>query len=208
MRRAAFSLVELLVVIAVIALIATFAAPALNTVLQGTQLSRASQLLQNELALARQKALASNQDVEVRFYRFGDAGVPGENASDPSSGKYRAFQAFSYDDDGMARPIGKVQRLPESIVFDRGALSSLLESSRSKSWGSEVKPPLADVGTSYETRAFQFRPDGSTDLAPVGPHWFITLHAEKDGDNLAALPKNFATIRVDAVNGQNRLYRP
>ncbi len=206
-----FTLIELLLVIAIIIVVATFMAPALNTVLRGTQLSQASQLLQSELALARQRALASDHDIEVRLVRYADPSVPGETAGSPSSGKFRAMQSFEYADDGTAKPVGKLVRLPGGIIMDSSStLSTLLDSARDKVWGSEVKPALAEIGTSYDTRYFRFRPDGSTDLSPVptGQQWFVTLHGVSDGDNLTALPPNFATVQVDPVNGRNRLYRP
>ncbi len=68
--RAAFTLVELLVVIAVIALIAGLAVPALEPMMKGSKLTTASDNVKFNLAAWRQQAIAENSPIEVRFLRY------------------------------------------------------------------------------------------------------------------------------------------
>ena len=204
----AFTLFELLVVIAVIGMLAMLLVPTATTLLKGTQLSQAGQLLGGQLGLARQLAIAKNRTVEVRFYRYGDPEIPGENAGDPTTGKFRALQLFQIRDDGSASALSKVQSVAVSVILDSGAtLSPMLQTP--KTWATnDAQVPIPRVGTSYDCRAIRFFPDGSTDLTKDGTLAFATLHALTKGDNLASPPANFATIQVDAYNGHIRTFRP
>jgi uncharacterized protein (TIGR02596 family) len=112
----AFSLIELLVVIAIIAIITSFAIPAATTIIRGSQLTQASQVLSDQISLARQQALSRNRQIEVRFCRFGDPEIPGEKASDPTSGAYRSIQVFEIAESGAAVPLNKLQRLPSAVL--------------------------------------------------------------------------------------------
>ncbi len=199
-----------MVVLAVIAVLAALTAPAISSVLRGTQLTNGSQMLSDQINLARQTALSSNHNVEVRFYQFADSNVSGEQASSPATGKYRAMQAFEMLDSGAALPLGKAQRMPASIIIDSGAqLSTLLSNSQQKAWTAfDPQVSLPAIGTSYNCRAFQFLPDGSTNLSPPASHWFLTLHSMNNGDALTSAPANFFSILVDASNGHIQAFRP
>ena len=205
-----FTLVELLVVIAIITILGALAIPSINAVMGGAQLTSGSQMLSDQISLARQTALSSNHDVEVRFYQFADPNMPGEQANSPSTGKYRAMQAFEMLDSGTAVQLGKIQRIPSSIIIDSGAqLSTLLSSSQQKTWTtSDPQVSLPVFGTSYNCRVFRFHPDGSTNLSPPTSQWFLTLHSIGKGDALAQPPANFFTILVYASNGHVQSFRP
>ena len=96
-KRHGFSLIELLVVILIIAIIAVFVTPAASTILKGSQLSQAEQVITDQIKLARQQAVTKNHNVEVRFIRYGDPEMPGEKADTPSSGLpgFLPMMAFS-----------------------------------------------------------------------------------------------------------------
>lgn len=208
-NKPGFTLVELLVVMAIIGLLAAMVAPAATSMMKGTQLTQAGQIVHDQIAFARQTALAKNRSVEVRFYRYGDPELPGEKASDPSSGKFRAIQIFEVLDDGTTSALTKIQRLPTSIVIDAGAtLSTLL--AKQKEWNATTDPQvkIPRIGTSYDCSSFRFLPDGTTDLPKSGTLSFVTVHGMNDGDNLTKPPANFATIQVDAHNGHVRSFRP
>ena len=70
--RAAFTLVEMLVVMAIIILLTALVAPSMSGIMRGSQLSQGGQMLQDQLALLRQQALSKDRKVEVRLYRFAD----------------------------------------------------------------------------------------------------------------------------------------
>jgi uncharacterized protein (TIGR02596 family) len=210
----AFSLLELLAVLGVIGLLAALAVPAMNSIMRGSQLTQGAQMLSDQIGLARQTAVSLNRIVEVRFYQYSDSQMPGEVAAQPGSGRYRAMQVFQIQDSGSASPLGKIQRLPNTIVMDAtSTLSSLL--GRQKTWDAakgdpQTSIPYAGVGTSFNCSAFRFLPDGSTDLTPPTDHWFITLHSINTPDGVTSSPSgfNFFTIQIDPANGHVEYFRP
>ena len=196
-----FSLIEMLVVIAIIGIIAAISVPVAGSISRGTKLTRATQTIVDQLAIARQVAIGRNHTVEVRFYQFADPEIPGSKFA------FRALQSVEMVNAHVAAPLDKVQSLPESTIIDAApGLSSVVDpAKRTLSAGVDSLPR---VGTSYKYVALRFRPDGSTDLLPTAGSWFLTLHDETSGDGLTQPPANFSTIEIDPVNGALKFFRP
>ena len=218
-RSRAFSLIELVVVIAVLAIIAAFSVPAVTSMLQGSSLTQASQMLTDQVNLARQYGLSKNTTVEIRFYRYADPDTPGEDVTKPDAGKFRALQVFEMLASGAALPLGKVEELPNSVMFnvnrdkpDEGFSSILEHSSRNLKSVDNVKLDVSAVELprgikkQYEYVAFRFLPDGSTTLSPT-KRWFLTLNGV-NGVTPGVLPPNFFTLQIDPVTGTTKIYRP
>ncbi len=212
--KTAFSLIELLVVMAVIGIIAAFAVPAANTMLRGTQMTQATQMLVDQMSLARQQAISRSRSIEVRFYRYADNEVPGETAGDSTTGKFRAVQLFEILNNGSAVPIDKVQALPSSIIYSYSGspdgLSSILESSATVLRKPTPQDPLLARGIEnhYDFVSFRFLPDGSTNLVATQT-WCVTLIGLNDRLEAANTPPaNFFTLQLDPVNGSGRGFRP
>ena len=191
-KRSAFSLVELLVVIAVIGIIGGFAVPAVKSMLKGSGLNSGANMLLDEVALARQHALSKSRMVEFRIYRFADPEVPGETVASTSSWQFRAFQFFEIADSGDILPAGKYKRIPDNIVMNKGyltdipkykdpTLSSLIAEAikypksqglryvASGDSGRDKDPELPrGVGKYYDYVSFRFMPDGTTSLPLKG----------------------------------------
>ncbi len=192
----AFSLIELLAVMLIIGLVAAFAVPAASTVLKGNDLTQAGQLLSNQIALGRQEALSLNRPVEVRFYKAHDTTAAGTEEY------YQSLQRFVCEEDGSFKPLGKVQRLPSTILMDSSdALSPLI------SKGLVVPTPASTKALKVTAaKGFRFLPDGSTNLAH-NQIWFLTAHGVQTGEKDAP-PPNFFTVQVDPSNGNIRYFRP
>ncbi|MDQ3622244.1 MAG: Verru_Chthon cassette protein D [Verrucomicrobiota bacterium] len=209
----AFSLIELLVVIAIIGIITAFTIPAATTLIRGSQLTQGSQLLADQISLARQLALSKNRAVEVRFYRYGDSEIPGEDPDSPEAGKFRAFQLFEITESGGATPVNKMQRLPNAVVIRDGEYSSILSGTGQdpkKAADADVALP-SNINRKYEYIAFRFLQDGSTNLSPTGGesggNWFVTLvNAIDEKKDIKEI--NFFTLQIDPVSGTSKIYRP
>jgi uncharacterized protein (TIGR02596 family) len=199
----AFSLIELLVVISVIIIMASFTAPSIASVLRGNEMNRAEQLLVQQLASARQTAIARNRRVEVRFYSLINPDAPG------ASKAFCAMQTFLIDENNRATALGRVSKLPVTVLMNEAAANSSLLSVADKQWDATTDPQISlpGVGTAYTTKTFQFRPDGSTSLSSANK-WYVTMHSAREGATAATPPPNFATIQVDPVSGAVRSYRP
>lgn len=211
--RAAFSLVELLVVITIIGIIATFAVPAITGILRGSALTQAAQLLTDQFSMGRQLALSKSRAVEVRIYKYADPEVPGEIVATESTWRFRAFQLFEVTESGVAVPIDKVQRFPDGIEMNSAAaLSSLIAGT-----GQTLRTPTSKdlklprgVEDKYKYVSFRFRQDGSTDLlATQAGGWFVTINNMNDKPTGTGLPPaNFFTLQIDPVSGSTKAFRP
>jgi len=197
-RRGAFSLIELLAVIALLGLLIALTVPALETVLENGRLAQATTQVVSALSLAAGKASAENRPVTVRLIR-----APGEPV--------RRLQLVSIRHNGSVQALDRVVRLPETVALaSHPELSSLLDLPEADAGSGD--PPVPGLGTGYLYRQFQFRPDGRLALAApnaLARLWFLTLIPNREDDaTRAAPPRNFSTITVDPVHGRLSLYRP
>ena len=116
--RAAFTLIETLVVVSIIVLILAMTGPSLLGTMQASRLSSAGDTVVGLLAEAQQTAMAQNMPVEVRFFKYQTPTTTYES--------YHSLQAFKVTNDptvavGEVRellvPIGTLTRLPDSVII-------------------------------------------------------------------------------------------
>lgn len=214
----AFTLIEILLVIVLVSILMSIAAPAVSSMVHAYKLTQSAQLISGQLGYARQLALTKNHAVEVRFYRYGDIYSQGEDPTNASSGKFRAFQTFKVLETGVLIPLTEVFTLASSsIIMDSGStLSTIIgkatgsTSVPSLTTGTLLNVSIQSAGLNYDAVAFRFLPDGSTTL-PLQTStqlWFITLHDLAKGDKLDAPPPNFITLQINPSNGKIRTYNP
>jgi uncharacterized protein (TIGR02596 family) len=190
----AFSLIELLVVIFLIALLTTLAVPTITSVAGGTSVTRAGQLVADQFALARQDATGKNREVQVRFVWKDEvpAGYKGVQLWAPS-----AQDVMDY------RPISRIAWMPEGTMISSDAALSPLINHPTIPETNEVFPGRGP--TKY--CGFRFRSSGSTDLNFNSSSNFVTVLQNKDAP-ASGVPANYAVVQVDPVNGRVRTYRP
>jgi len=202
-RPSAFTLIELLVVLAIIILLIGLVLPATTSIMKGSDITRATETVSNEISLARLQAIGKNRQVEVRFYEYAEPNMPAESSGNTATWHWHALQAFELDPGGVAYPLGKLQELPGSAVIDgNSTLSSILTLTPQNS--ASTIPP---VGANYLYTSFYFYTDGSTSLTP-GLQWFLTIRNINTPSSGSTPPANFATIQVNPLNGTTEVFRP
>lgn len=110
--RSAFSLIELLIVIAIIGLLSALAISAVNGITSGRNLQLAANKVLDEFGLARQSALSKNARV-----RWQIISVPDGRNGDPAAFRRMQLQIF----DPVARawnPLARPSTLPLRVVAD------------------------------------------------------------------------------------------
>lgn len=185
-KRQAFSLVELLVVMAVIGLLAVVVVPSAGSIMRGSQLTSAGQTFYDQCVLARQTAISRNHTVEVRFYQDGSAAC--------------GLASYLVQDDATRLPLSRLQWLPTSI-----RLASSLTTLSTNIFSSTGNTNLPGRGpASYF--AFSFRADGSLSSSMFSTNQpLLTLINQGAAESS---PPNFFTLQFDPVTGRAAVYRP
>ena len=192
-----FSLIELLVVMAIASVLAVISISAFTQVTRAAALSTGTQIIKGELDFARQTAITRNSSVEFRLYQMPDASGSFKN--------YAAFQTFLITSAGT-NALTKVSYFPQLVgVSTNSALTSL--TSLGSVTGATLNQPLPIYKQNYNALTFRFSSKGSLQL-DVTKQWFATLVMLNDPLKANGLPNNFSVIQMDPVTGQTSIYRP
>lgn len=192
--RRSFSLLEMLLVMAVLAGLVVLAMEGYSATVQAAAVTTGAEMISDALTEARTSAVAQNTTVEVRIYD-----LPPQSGASPV---YDALQLHWVKADLTTPPVASPLLLPAWIVIDATETHSTLIAANTNI------PPLdtGDTRLNSQTRVFHFLPDGSTDLNPA-TNWFMTVRAASQSDP-AHFPSNWACIQVDATTGRAQIYRP
>jgi len=206
-KRAGFTLVELLLVIAVLTLLAMATVPAMRGSLDGITIRGAADLMESEFSLGRQAALSRNLPVEVRIYRYDD----GSGAAWRMVATVIPAAVSNQAADEWITP-GRV--LPGGVVMDDSEeYSTVLSNTMSE--GDVRQRPWTGVeaGTApgklkdLPYVAFRFKPDGSTSLGGAEP-WCLTLKNPLSQSVGNAPAANYVSLVLDSHTGRVLFYQP
>lgn len=214
--RKAFTLVELLVVMAIIAIIFSIAAPVTFKTIKSVRLSTAGEAALALLATARQEALTTNSACQIRLYRYATPNDPPGAAS-----HIRALQVLrKLREPDLATGATLVQ-VGTTLDLQEGVVISIDNDLTSLNDGTLIwqTPATSDTffregDPSLQFLSFDLHTDGETDLAALGlpsKSWHLTLLQEIDEISMrqgASPPRNFFTIRIDPFSSHATLYRP
>jgi uncharacterized protein (TIGR02596 family) len=192
-RARAFTLIELLLVVTIMAVLLTLASLSVSHVVAGQQLSSSTMRFTNDLAYAAQLASRENRLIGIRFLK-----LPEE--TDPEGPQqYRAWQFLAPDrTTGKWRPLDEPHRLDTSTVMVEHDIYSTVVHVTPLATADDVDdedttPPL-----------FAFKPEGGTTLPKVAtaPKWCVTLALAADLERTPGrLPANFRTLVLNAHTG-------
>ena len=129
---AGFSVMEMLIVLAAIAVLAGMAVPTIRNVTDGMKLGQGQRDVEREMQTARLKAVSSNRHMRLRFncpaagqYRMvevvGDSTIDDGSAADRCSDT--KYPIVPPDDNPLTRPNndGPIRTLPSTVAFGSAA---------------------------------------------------------------------------------------
>jgi len=157
-----FTLVELLVVLAIMAILAAATVPALQSLLQNMGVAQGGQALVEQINLARQISSSKNCTVEVRLIQLAQVKTP-------SATGYNAIQLWSWPDPTTpATPAVALSRmviLPQSVVISQYNSSTyyspLLSGAATNSTSAAMPVP---GGSTANYVVFHLSPSGLVEL--------------------------------------------
>lgn len=193
--RSAFSLIEILGVLALVSLLAVLSVPAINAGLRGASLRSTGIKLVDELNYARVAAVSRSLPVEMRFYK-----VP-TSSSPAAEHKVRAYQLFTSNEKGDKTPLGKVHYLPPGVYISEG------ENESPAIAGRDLEDPdreLPGHGLVYRYISISFKPDGMTNLRQ-GKNYLTLLPVSESSLKTGS---NFYAIQIDPINASVRSFLP
>ncbi len=195
----AFSIVELLVVIAIMGILMALTVPAVSSLIENTNVTRAAQLVESQIQLARQLASSKNRPVEVRFIK-----VPGQSTNGLSAIQLWQMDPPNGTNAAQARPLTRAEMLPTALCIseETATVSRLLATC---GLTNSMPPGTPLTGNAYA--AFQIFPSGL--LSPyvdMGKAYVTVLPTRNAKDT--ALPRNYATIQLNPMTGTPSIYRP
>jgi type IV fimbrial biogenesis protein FimT len=212
-----FTLVELLVVLAIIAIVAALSLPVLNSLNGAFSLDSAGQGLSAQFTLARQTALATSHPVEICFFQIADYNGSTTNPV------YRAMQCFQEGDNSTIIPVTKPYFFPATVKIFTGQAngttdaSSLLDSATYlgiytvlNGDANHVLPPPYGKSTYTYIRIRsngQIDQSGGTGTTTWTNGW-LTLAMETAPLTATGLPANYVTVQINSVIGSIRVFRP
>ncbi len=224
---AAFTLVEMITVVGIIALLVALATPALVDVIRATRLNSSGDSLSNRLSLAQQSAVARSNEVEMRFYKYTDPTNP-DASGEPL---FYAYQVVDVPNGADPRAISEVYYLDSGIVLSAlTKFSPMMQTTtdqRPDSTGNYLfKPATGIPPASVRYAALRFYPDGSCRLLttangsgssanasataytvkPLPESYFTLVEARTMNDSNT--PNNFYCLQLDFYTGKVRTYRP
>ncbi|MCB1210075.1 MAG: Verru_Chthon cassette protein D [Verrucomicrobiales bacterium] len=224
--RRGFTLIEMLVVLAIMAMMIAIVTPAFIGVIRSTQMTSTGDAIVNAVNMAQQEAIASNLPVELRFYTWEENG--GSRNADVEQ-NYHAYQVVRLGkvgqrtlSTGSNTDYAQVEAVADPVVMDSGIVVM-----KNKQYSPLLQSQFKE-GQNLFTRAdadysaIRFYPDGSVKtpktaanggsveagvVPPNLPESYFTVADAREAGGSGDL-KNFYCIQIDPYTAKSRVYRP
>ena len=233
-RAAAFTLVELMIVISIMILLMSFAAPTMSGILKGKKTDQAIAALTAVFENARMEAVVQNTYLWVGLMNRKSSGTPptpsGQDEVWVMTFKGRAGEKRPTGDSRLI-PVASLRRLEGISILDLGALPQLVaekvgaQANGTASFGDFIKAPPSsvsfawvgnsEVGSIEFNQLILFTPRGEAllenglagDLPRPVPYVAMGLGKTVDGV-VGQNDKDLAAILIGGFNGRVSVVRP
>lgn len=196
----AFTLVETVIVVAIVAMLFSVAAPYTLAAIQSASLSSAGETLMQKISQAQQRASTENRPIGLDFFYYNKDEVKG----------CHAIQLVSYNPaTNAATPLEPPVYWGEGrAVLVEGALSPMFTTNLPvTSTGPATLAPFKNLGATFYR--ILFYPNGSTNLkVPLRMAYFTLISTKNYTAEISTPPPNYYTVQVDPITGRGHSYRP
>ena len=213
-KWSAYTLVELLVVVAIIGVISTFAIGGLRSISRASALTTTAQRVADQINLAREIATARNLPVEVRVYCLPYFGMTNGGVY-----LYRGMQTYVVNGTNYEAASRRVL-FPERVIIRDDNLVTVMSR---VSWSNPIiTTNWGEFGKSgYGYRYFTIRPDGEAVIYNTTDYtnntvlsdynnWFALHNWEQDipcGFS-QPMPSNYAIVQINPYTSKATIIRP
>jgi len=217
-KSAAFSVLETVIVVAVMAILFTVIVPSGFEIARAHSLTSQGDFLHSELVLAQQTAVGETRSLQVRFYEVAD-----KDSADVAALVWKKFLICEEVSPGIFKTLNTPYSLASGIVISGSFadLSTLMApGDAGLDFGTNAPGDGGTLlpGEPVDTRWVGFRifSNGSTSLpanTSVGDTWHLTILTLNEElaystGGAGAIPKNFYTLKVDPFTGRLEKFRP
>lgn len=194
----AFSLIELLVVMGIIAILSSLAIPAFNAIRGGGSLTKAANDISGILEQARAYAMAQNTYVWVGFKKEGaDTLLVGVSAS--PSGMTNTDNLVS---------ISRLVRIENLQLVEAPASPARSQANAVQLVGSGTAFPFSSGTNAFSSQVLRWNSRGEARLDSATLSRVIEIGLQSSAGGVIRNASNYSAIQINALSGAVSLFRP
>jgi len=198
-RKGGFTLLELITVMAIMALLVGLTIPAMISLQQSENLTSAGKIVSDQINLARQLASTNNRTIQLRLIQ-----MPGVTSG------YNAIQLWRENLTGTSvTPVpvafSRLVLLPQTVVAPYSSSAGLSELLTTSSLVTGTMQVSSAANAPYI--AFEISPAGVVTPSLNMTNSYLTVIAANNASS-GTVPANYVSVQIDPLTATPLVYRP